>query len=67
MCALCLIANIITIHGSYSFVYNGSLSCQSIIDVELMEWLSSNGEVITSLTDARKLNLTFAPVNTSSY
>ena len=44
---------------------NGSLSCKSIIDVEVMEWLNSNGEVIASLTDARRLNLTFAPVNTS--
>ena len=44
---------------------NGSLSCQSIIGVELMEWLNSNGEVIASLTNATKLNLTFAPVNTS--
>ena len=44
---------------------NGSLICQSIIPVDIIEWLNSNGEVIVSLTDARRLNLTFAPVNTS--
>ena len=44
---------------------NGSLICQSIIPVNLIEWLNSNGEVIVSLTAATKLNLTFAPVNTS--
>ena len=44
---------------------NGSLSCKSIIDVDVIEWLNSNGEVIAGLTDARRLNLTFALVNTS--
>ena len=43
----------------------GSLICQSIIPVDLIEWLNSNSEVIVSLTDASELSLTFAPVNIS--
>lgn len=53
------------ISGNLSVGDNGSLSCKSIIDAEVMEWLNSNGGVIASLTDARRLNLTFVPVNTS--
>ena len=39
--------------------------CSSPIVVDIIEWLNSDGEVIASLTDTRRLNLTFAPVNTS--
>ena len=39
--------------------------CSSPIDVDLIEWLNSNGEVIASQTVIRRLNLTFAPINTS--
>jgi hypothetical protein len=44
---------------------NGSLICQSIIPVDLIEWLNSNGEVIVSITDASELGLIFAPVHIS--
>ena len=39
--------------------------CSSPIGVDDIEWLNSDDEVIASLTSARRLNLTFAPVNTS--
>ena len=53
------------VSGNLSIGDNGSLSCKSIIDVDVIEWLNSNGEVIASLTNIKRLNLTFAPVNTS--
>ena len=53
------------VSGNLSVGDNGSLLCKSIITVEVIEWLNSNGEVIASLTNTRRLNLTFAPVNTS--
>ena len=39
--------------------------CSSPIDVDVIEWLNSDGEVIVSLINTKRLNLTFAPVNTS--
>ena len=53
------------VSGNLSVGDNGSLLCKSIIIVEDIEWLNSDGEVIASLTDTRRLSLTFAPVNTS--
>ena len=44
---------------------NGSLICQSIIPVDVIEWLNSNGEVIISQATTSELRLIFAPVNTS--
>ena len=44
---------------------NGSLLCKSIIPVNSIEWLNSNGEVIITQADASELSLTFAPVNIS--
>ena len=44
---------------------NGSLLCQTIIPVDVIEWLNSNDEVIISQTHASELNLIFAPVNIS--
>ena len=39
--------------------------CSSLIPVDVIEWLNSNGEVIISEINTRELNITFAPVNTS--
>jgi hypothetical protein len=39
--------------------------CSSPIPVDDIEWLNSDGEVITSEVNISKLSLTFAPVNTS--
>ena len=44
---------------------NGSLLCKSVILVDLMEWLNSNGEVIINQANTSELRLIFAPVNTS--
>lgn len=44
---------------------DGSLVCKSIITVDVIEWLNSDGEVIASETGADELTLTFAPVNVS--
>ena len=48
---------------SHSVGDNSSLLCKSIIPVDSIEWLNSNGEVIISQTHASELSLTFAPVN----
>jgi hypothetical protein len=39
--------------------------CSSLITVDDIEWLNSDGEVIASEVNISKLSLTFAPVNTS--
>ena len=44
---------------------NGSLLCKSIIPVDVIEWLNSDGEVVASETSTSELSLTFSPVNTS--
>ena len=44
---------------------NGTLLCRSIIPVDVIEWLNSDGEVVVSEMDANELSLIFAPVNTS--
>ena len=44
---------------------NGTLLCKSIIPVDAIEWLNSDGEVIVSDINTSELSLAFAPVNTS--
>ena len=44
---------------------NSSLLCKSIITVDAIEWLNSNGEVIVRQADIDELSLIFAPVNIS--
>ena len=61
----CIHAAIEIVSGNFSVGDNGSLSCKSIIIVDIIEWLNSNGDVIASLTNTGRLNLTFTPVNTS--
>ena len=51
--------------GNMSVGDNGSLLCRSIIPVDVIEWLNSDGEVIVSDINTSELSLAFAPVNTS--
>ena len=44
---------------------NGSLVCKSVIPVDVIEWLNSNGEVLVTKINVNELSLTFAPVNIS--
>ena len=53
------------VHGNLSVGDKGSLTCTSIIPVDVMEWLDSAGKTINSEEDTSELNLTFTPVNTS--
>ena len=39
--------------------------CSSLITVDVIEWLNSNGEVIASNENTSDLSLIFAPVNIS--
>ena len=39
--------------------------CSSPIDVDAIEWLNSDDEVIASLTNTKRLNLTFTLVSIS--
>ena len=54
-------------HGNLSVGDNGSLTCTSIIPVDVMEWLDSAGQTIVSEANINisELSLTFTPVNTS--
>lgn len=44
---------------------NESITCVSIISVDLIEWLNSDGETVFSQSNTNMLKLTFTPVNTS--
>ena len=52
-------------HGNMSVGDNGSLVCKSVISVDTIEWLNSDGEVIVSEINSNELSLTFVPVNIS--
>ena len=54
-----------TVSGNLSIGDNGTLTCTSIIPVDVMEWLNSAGVAVVSKTNISELNLTFTPVNTS--
>ena len=44
---------------------NETITCSSIIPVDVIEWLNSDSEVIVSKNDTNQLSLTFELVNTS--
>ena len=41
---------------------NETITCSSIISVDVIEWLNSDGEVIISENKSHQLTLTFEPV-----
>ena len=53
------------VHGNLSVGNNVSLTCTSIIAVDVMEWLDSAGKAIVSKVNTSELNLTSIPVSIS--
>ena len=48
-----------------SLGYSANLMCTTIIPVDEIKWLDSNGEIVASKFDTDELSLTFNPVNAS--
>ena len=51
--------------GNLSLGLNSSLTCKSIIPVDVMEWMDSDGETLVNKVNTDNLSLTFEPVNIS--
>ena len=54
-----------SVPGNLSVGDSGSLTCTSIIPVDVIEWLYGAGKTIVSEANSFELNLTFTLVNTS--
>ena len=62
---MCLYIAIEILSGNLSLGHDGSITCTSLIPVDVLEWINSNGDTVASQVDTNQLNLNFEPVNIS--